>query len=320
MKRSGSLLIVTLWLVTILSILAVAIARHLSLGVKVSRYRIAREQAKALARGGVYLGLHRLAGDASPEADGKTYDWPGDDWAAAGEASIPGPGSTDNRFDGRLTLRVVDEERKLNLNTADKVQLAAFAGDDTLAQAILDARDEPDPAEDQPLAQPPYVAKNGPFRSPEELADVPGMTVEAYAALRNFSSPYLDGSTGVNVNTAPPEVLRALGLSETTVQMIERFRHGSDGPDEHAEDGVFTEPGIAIVQLLNDHEGVDLTGTDDGNLLSSAAVGVSSQTFTVSAEGAITRPSIRVRVEAILRRAPCPDGKPTPCIIAWRES
>ena len=329
MKRSGSLLIVTLWLVTILSVLAVAIARYLSLGVKVSRYRIAREQAKALARGGVYISMQRLAIDgAAPEADGKTYDWPGDNWAvtdaalendpAAWSAAVPGSGATDAGLQGRLTVRLTDEDRKLNVNTADQAQLASVAGD-PLAQAILDARDAPDPAEDRPGTEPPYFAKNGPFRAAEELADLPGMTAEAYAALRSSTTPYLDGSAGVNLNTAPPDVLRALGLTETTIQMIERFRTGSDGPNEHAQDGVFTEAGIAIVQLLKDHEGVDLTGTDDGNLLSGPAFGVSSQTFMISAEGAIAHPAVRVRVEAVVRRAPCPAGGPTPCIIAWRE-
>ena len=43
----------TLWLVTILSVLAVAIARYLSLEVRLTKYRLAREQAQALARSGI---------------------------------------------------------------------------------------------------------------------------------------------------------------------------------------------------------------------------------------------------------------------------
>ena len=319
-RRSGSLLIVTLWLVTILSALSVAIARYLSLGVKVSRYRIAREEAKALARSGVYVAMQRLALDgAGPESDGKAYDWPGDDWAEAGEVSVPGQSSGGAGFKGRVTVRVVDEERKLNLNTADKTQLAPVVKDEALAQAILDARDEPDPAEDQPGAQPPYFAKNGPFKSPEELADLPGMTPEAYADLRNFSSPYIEGSGKININTAPLEVLRAMGLTEATIQMIDLYRTGPDGPDQHAEDGVFTDAGLAVVQTLRDNQGVDLTGTSDGNLLSGSAVGVSSQTFTISAEGVIERPAVRIRVDAVVRRAQCPDHAPSPCVVAWRE-
>jgi type II secretory pathway component PulK len=307
--RAGSLLVVTLWLVTILSVLSVAIGRYLSLGVKMTRYRVAREQTRTLARSGVYLAMQRLAEDVN-ESDGAAYDWAGDSWAGEWRIDVPS---------GALTLRMADEERKLNLNTATADQLRSVVADDLVVQGILDARDEPDPAEEQPGAQPPYAPKNGPFVVPEELADLPGMTREAYAALDAATSPYYGVSTTVNINTAPPEVLRAFGLSETTVQMVERFREGPDGPGEHQEDGVFRQSGPAIVQLLKDTQGVDLTGTPDGNLLGGTDFGVASQTFTVTVESALERPMVRTRIDAIVRRTPCPDGTPAPCIIAWRE-
>ena len=76
------MLVITLWLVAMVSLIAIAVARSLSLEVRVAKYRAAREQARALARGGVSIALKRLADDAgSPEADGKAYDWLGDDWA-----------------------------------------------------------------------------------------------------------------------------------------------------------------------------------------------------------------------------------------------
>jgi general secretion pathway protein K len=309
------LLIVTLWLVTILSVLAVAIGRYLSLGVKMTRYRLAREQARTLARSGAYLAMQRLADDGT-EADGHTYDWDGDEWADVPGVAADGRGP----LRGRLAVRITDEERKLNLNAAATDQLAALAEDAALAQAVIDARDEPEAAEDRPSTQPPYFAKNGPFAAPEELADLPGMTPQAYDALRASTSPYVGAGATLNINTAAPEVLRALGLTEATVQMIIRFREGPDGPKEHGQDGLFTEAGMRIVQTLKDHEGVDLTGTPDGNLLSGPTVGVASQTFTISAEGVIERPAVRARVEAVVRRASCPEGAPAPCIIAWRES
>ena len=329
--RSGSLLIMTLWLVTILSVLAVAIGRYLSLGVKMARYRLAREQARTLARSGVYLAMQRLASDGN-EADGKSYDWEGDEWAsfsAGGSVdgdpavwviAFPSPGSGSSRLRGRVAIRITDEERKLSLNAATKDQLLAVAGDDGLAQAIIDARDEPDAAEDQPDHEPPYVAKNGPFAAPEELTDLPGMTPQAYEALRASTSPYVGAGTALNINTASVEVLRALGLAETTIQMMTRFREGPDGPQEHAQDGIFTDAGLLILQALTNSQGVDLTGTPDGNLLIGPTVGVASQTFLVSAEGMVERPAVRARIEALVRRAPCPENTPAPCIIAWRES
>ncbi len=328
--RSGSLLIITLWLVTILSVLVVAIGRYLSLGVTMTRYRLAREQANTLARSGVYLAMQRLASDGI-EADGKSYDWEGDEWAsfsAGGSAdsdsdvwviAFPSPGSGSSRFRGRVEIRMTDEERKLDLNAAAKDQLLALVGDDTLAQAIIDARDAPDTAEDRPTGQPPYFAKNGPFAAPEELTDLPGMTPQIYDALRASTSPYFGAGATLNVNTVSVDVLRVLGLTETTVQMIAKFREGPDGPQKHAEDGVFTEAGLAIVQTLNNTQGVDLTGTPDGNLLIGSTFGVASQTFLVHVEGIIDHPPVRARVEAVVRRAPCPRDTPAPCIIGWRE-
>ena len=67
---SGSLLIMSLWLVVILAVLAVAVARSLSVDVRLAKYRQAHDQARALARSGVYLALQRLARDAQAPEEG----------------------------------------------------------------------------------------------------------------------------------------------------------------------------------------------------------------------------------------------------------
>ena len=329
-RRRGSLLIMSLWLVVILSVLAVAVARSLSVDIRLAKYRQAHDQARALARSGVYLALQRLARDAqAPEADGGTYDWWGDDWAPASGGGMdeepgverlpfPGPGQS-ARFAGDVRIRIADEAGKLRLNAATKDELARLTGDEPLAQEILDARDEPDPAEDRPENEPPYFAKNGPFASPAELSDLPGMRLEAYDVLQQQASPYTSATEPMNINTVSPEVLGALGISESAVSLITRFRDGADGPDAHEQDGVFTTAGLAILQVLKDRQGVDLTGTPDGNLLITTDFGVASNVFTVVSESRIERPAARFRVEAVVRRAGCGDGMPSPCIVTWRE-
>ena len=322
----------TLWVVVILSALAVAIARYLSLEIRLTSLRMAREQARMLARSGVYLAMQRLAHDAeAPEEDGKNYDWAGDDWAytptsdPAADGSVwavlfPLHGRTEARLTGRADVRIADEGSRLDLNTAANGPLLQLTGDPVLMQAILDARDEPDTAEDHPELTPPYFAKNGPFAEPEELADLPGMTPEIYETLRANTSPYRLATEPVNINTASPETLAALGLSDRAVYLITQFREGSDGPQAHEQDGIFTDAGVAILETLKNAQGVDLAGTDDGTILSSNAFGVSSGLFRVTSEGIVDRPSARVVVEAVVRRTGCGDGAPSPCIIAWRES
>ena len=329
-RSRGSLLIMSLWLVVVLSVLAVAVARSLSVDVRLAKYRQAHDQAGALARGGVYLAMQRLARDAQAmEADGKTYDWWGDDWAPTPDESpeeepgvwrvaFPGPGHT-ARFAGEVRIRIGDEAGKLRLNASTKEELARLTGDETLAQEILDARDGPDPEEDRPESTPPYFAKNGLFASPAELSELPDMTPEAYDILQQQASPYTSATEPMNINTVSPEVLRSLGISESAVSLLTRFREGADGADAHEQDGVFTEAGLTILQVLKDREGVDLTGTPDGNLLSMTDFGVTSDVFAVVSESRLQRPAARFRVEAVVRRAGCGDGVASPCIVAWRE-
>lgn len=296
-NRSGSLLIITLWLVTILSMLAIAIARYLSLEVRLTKYQVAREQATALARSGVFLAMRQVAADsAEGELDGKQYDWLGDNWA---EDPGVAPGTT---------VAVTDEDRRISLNGATAEQLSRLLLPTALIQAIIDARDAPDPAEDHPNWDPPYLAKNGLFVAPEELSELPEMTPEAYNTVLSVATPYLTAEEPQNINTVSAEVMRMMGLTEQAVQLVTQFR----------EDGVLTEAGLAITQTLTDHLGVDLNGTPDGALLTSHRFGVSSKVFTIVSEARVERPAVRVRLEAVVRRTGCAEGA-GPCLVAWRQ-
>lgn len=324
-SRAGSLLVITLWLVAIVSMVAIAIARSLSLEVKLAKYRAAREQARTLARSGVYLAMKRLAKEPEPEE----YDWLGDDWAyfpteaPDGDASqwviscaegeqVPGPAGS------HLRVRITDEERRLPLNTSTIEQLFALTQDQAIAQTIINARDDEEPeqlAEDRPDEDPPYFAKDGPFAAPEELVDLPDMTPDARANLQLHTSPHLTGEAKMNINTMGAEGLSAVGLHPTVVGKIVEFRDGPDGPFE----GGGTEIVDKVRELVG---GVAFDGGDyveDQRLLQDA-FGTSSDTFTVMVEGVIERPAVRVRVEAVVRREGCGEEMPAPCIIAWRES
>ena len=136
-RRAGSLLIMTLWMVAVLTVLSVTIARHLSLEIRLTKNRLALEQARILARNGVYLAMQRLSRDQQ-ESDGRSYDWLGDDWAYIPPTHpdddptrwvVPFPaddGDTEMRFAGYLTVQIRDEERKLPLNTATPATLRGW--------------------------------------------------------------------------------------------------------------------------------------------------------------------------------------------------
>ena len=109
-----------------------------------------------------------------------------------------------------------------------------------------------------------------------------------------------------------PEVLRAMGLSDSTIGLITAYRDGPDGTEEHGEDGVFEAAGVAIVEALG-----GVLNDDDRNLLISNAFGVSSRTFRVVSEATLERPRSRVRIDAVIQRGSS-DGD-VPKIMAWRE-
>ena len=336
----GSLLIVTLWMVTILSVLSIAIARSLSLEVRLTRYRLARQQAKALARGGVYLAMQRLKQDATP-----AYDWLGDRWAlppsspsSGSQASldnpppwvidVPAEGGMDQTNQRRVIIRITDEERRVPLNGLAALlplqrqvwfnAVAALLNSQELAGRVADYIDgDTTPYQDPPMPQPvglesddrrvpPYEAKNAPMAARAELLEIPGMADVPKPALEKFLGlTSLDAGGALNINTVSPEVLVALGFDANRAQMLQACR------TEHGH--VFRSLGT-IEQEITDCLGGTLTQTEKDALGNGATFGITSTHFTVVSEGAIARPEVHVRVEAVLER-----GANDMTILSWRE-
>jgi len=150
-------------------------------------------------------------------------DHPGEVWSS--EAPAP-----DAAGQGSLTVAVADLQGRFNLNNLapgrDEVWypffqrlLAVLELDPGLADAVVDWLD-PDinvsghnGAEDAEymLKTPAYRAANRPLAHVDELAWVQGMTGEALRALRPHVAALPAASVPVNVNTASPELIRALG-------------------------------------------------------------------------------------------------------------
>ncbi len=325
---TGSLLIVTLWLVTILSVLAVAIGRFLSTEVRLTKYRVGREQARVLARSGVYLALQRLADDAkTSEEGGGQYDWLGDDWAQFPDSEDPAVWAVDlpeqpgpSGPGARIEIRMVDEERKLPLN-----RVQSDAGNlwyKTLGRLVtapeaapriadyLDANTDPFGAEGLEVdegAQPPYAAKNGPLVAPEELLAIPGLEAEPFALLYRLASVApLSVPDKLNINTVSPEVLAAMGMREGTAESLRACRAS----------GTIFKTEAEIVPTAQESCGIVLD--DDEQTLLQNQFGVTSHLFTVNATGRLLNPPIEARVEALVQRS-ANETEP-PKILAWRES
>ena len=322
MRNAGSLLVVTLWLVAILSVLAIAIARSLSLEIRLAKYRLAREQARTLARGGVYAAMQRLDHDARQPNEG--YDWLADDWATfADTESEPEDPTTwllrlepDDEESARTAVRIVDEERKLTLNriindpTVYRA-LGTLLDAPALAARLFDYLDadadalDPDGLEVDDAVQPPYTAKNGPLVAHEEVLSIPGWSGEELDVLRQWTT-VAEPSAKLNINTVAPEVLVALGFSEAAAQAIADCR----------QQGVIFDDPSTLLTTAESCVGAAGISPAEQSLLANQ-FGVASRTFTVISEGIVQEPPVRARVEAIVQRSL--DGATAPQILAWRE-
>lgn len=145
---------------------------------------------------------------------------------------------------GEFSYRLLDEEGRLNLNAAlpQRVEalLVALGLDkgerDVIVDSLLDWRDTNDEhrlngaeSDDYYLKLPvPYRARNGNLDSTAELLQIRGVTPALYdgaeggPGLADLVTVKTPGQ--VNINTAPADVLRALGLAEAEIGEIDQAR------------------------------------------------------------------------------------------------
>ena len=129
----------------------------------------------------------------------------------------------------KFTYTQSDEESKININTASSEILARLPGLNLeLAQKIL-------------------VSPLRPFTLKEGLLSIEDLTEKEFAEFKDFITVYGNGS--VNINTAPEQVLIALGMDENLAQGIVEFRNGPDDQKGTEDDEVFENSSEIIDKL-----------------------------------------------------------------------
>lgn len=283
----GVVLITVLWLITILALVAVALAGYLSTETRLARYRLARAQARAWAQGGVWLGVQRLAHDSRStdpstrlsaslrivpsepreSRDDEGYDWLGDDWSYVGtdparplawRVAVPLQRAA-AAFQGQVTIHITDEERRLSTQASDA------------------------------------------------LRQDPAMSAEDAAVVREETSPHLAAESTLNINTADERLLQALFQTAGRPWLAEQLVAYRWDP----EDGTAAENGSRFSRLTPEVETVGaplnpgikeaLTQVMAGPL--GGLLGVRSEHFTITAVAEIGQPAVRYRVAAVVRRS-----------------
>lgn len=205
---------------------------------------------------------------------------------------------------GTFSYRITDEEARINLNTAppDRIdRLLTTLGVDKQARDVINdsLQDWKDPNDlhrlngaesDHYLRLPvPYRARNANLGDIAELLQIRGMTPELYfgrsgePGLAEFVTVH--GAGQVNINTASPTILKALGLSDAEVSEIVQARS--------------TTPYATVPPRFV------------GRGLS-----IASRTFRVEAQGFVGG-ELTARVVAIVQKRSDQAGQPGGVILSW---
>ena len=331
-KQRGSTLIIALWSLFLLTIFAV------QLGVIVRQkvtlvYRLDdRDTRYLIAEAGVKQAIVQLLReDAFFAADFLGERW--SDQPDTFQEIRVGKGEFTVSYyhrDGeysRVMYGLQDEESKINLNSAEVEVIARLIESVTdltrwdaqeLACCIIDWRDNDSffqhpqfGAEDSDYRgrKNSFEAKDSDFEVIEELLLVYKMDQEIFDKLKYFVTIYGEGK--VNINTAPREVLLALGLNRCLVENILSFRKGPDMIAGTGDDDIFLQS-ATIVPRLN--QVINLSPNDMSALSNLVAAGkftTKSENFMIRSAGRLSHKEGQTMIVAVAQR--------TGQIKYWRE-
>jgi hypothetical protein len=197
--------------------------------------------------------------------------------------------------EGQLAFGARDEESRLNLLKADPIYVAVLPG---VTEAMA-----------QNLAT--LVARRQAPQSLGSLWEVPGWEGVNLASLGGLVTFWGDGK--INVNTAPAEVLRLLGLTDRAVQAMVRFRAGPDRTRGTGDDRFFKGLDEIVPRLLESGVEVD-AASEWAALLPKDLLTVRSRYYRVAVRAADGETGEEYEIGAVVRA----DSLAT--IMAWREA
>lgn len=259
MDRKASVLILALWSICLLSVFAVILSYTIRQRISLVERLKELEELSLIAEAGIKKTIFYLLKTLPEETPSNARGIWGENPAFFKNMAIgEGICNIGYEMEKNFYYGLIDEERKININTADLRLLKNFfqvvlGFDGMLAQdlaaSIIDWRDE-----DNMLSVPlgsaedayyrwekySYEAKDAPFQVLDELLLVKGMNQDIFNKIKDYFTIYSDGR--ININTASREVLLSLGLKQETVDKIISFRLGPDGKALTFDDGIFDDP------------------------------------------------------------------------------
>ncbi len=329
MSKRGSLLVFTLWVLALLIIFVIYLGAIVRQKIILAKNIEESSHLRVLEEAGIHKAIAILNTDL--KAHDFLYTTAGKQWRHNNpfqfkDISFPN-GKVDvdyidaNRSGPKVekNFGFEDEESKININKTKLYyleNLLAIILDDNikdvqaLARAIIDWREELG-TELKGFYDEQYSPKHGQYELFDEMLLVEGMTPKRYEKILPFVTIYGDGA--VNINTASPPVLFALGLSHGLLNKIITVRRGPDGKDATADDVVFPEvdkilPILKKLTKISEKEEKQLK-----RLIGRAMIKTNSRYFRIHSEAFL--PQSKKSGEAI-----CVFDAASSKIVYWKES
>ncbi len=265
----GVALIMALWVLVMLMIVAFNFLGSTRANSASTRNLKEETQSYYMALSGYHEALQYLMSDKDPNFD--FFDAEGNFRV---DRETPPVTGTRTVGDGEVTIRITDEDSKININYATPERfksLLEYAGipEEAVPELMDSIEDWKDAdtehrllgAEDdyyESLAD-PYSAKNGLFDVPEELLLVKGMKPEYLYGSKDIK-PLLPlittfGRGGININTVSESVMTMLGLNNFEIEAVMKQRTAEAGgftfvPDQFARLGFgATSSGVLRIEV-----------------------------------------------------------------------
>jgi|GEM_PF-1091161 len=284
-NESGAILLISLWILIILSMLAIGLGHQLSLEIKLLHNNLDSVKAFYVAKAGMKRAIAErilvLQSQDTIYADSFNQSWLNNEEIFKGAKFGDGVYTVENQQAPTL-YGMSDEQGKININTASeevlRILFKQFGLIDESASEVIAAikawrgdKDSLDMDDYYQAQDPPYHCKKSKFDAIEEILLVKGVTPEIFygidtnengiidfneVGLKGYITVYGDGT--VNINTAPEIVLKAaLGNEIIANYILEARRVGK----------WFT---TVAVDDKNSGKVINISGTPDQNLGSDA--------------------------------------------------
>ncbi|MFH1753703.1 MAG: general secretion pathway protein GspK [Candidatus Omnitrophota bacterium] len=289
-NKRGTILIVTTWILAILTLFTVGIGFRVGLELKLTGYKLDRLKARYIAKAGIKMAIiekwkeyvegKSVGVDAFSESWANNAEYFKKAQLGAGTFTLSyKPGEYDRSDREIILYGLEDESSKININNTKALSTLRnlllqynieLEEAENIVAAIEDWSDEDDipksagSAEDSyyQTLEAPYATGGRSFAFEEELLLVKGITEEIfYDKLKKHITVFGDGR--ININTAGEKVLSAafgIGYPELASKILD-YRKGVDGNVGSDDDRWFSsgesvidrgERGLVEVKSLND--------------------------------------------------------------------